>query len=129
MNTRVRNVFVIPPPLRFALVKKDMALEKLNAACTAFWSQTYGDWDEIHPPRKAPTFINPVQQLDWKRFISDSWIACFERQKGILNTSTPNVPVTTNFMSFFKPIDYWKLSAREDVVHSITILICSILNG
>lgn len=102
---------------RLWLQKRYGSLEKLNDAWgTAFWSQHYSDWDEIHPPRKAPTFINPVQQLDWRRFISDSWIACFERQRTILNKSIPNIPVTTNFMSFFKPIDYWKLSAREDVV-------------
>jgi beta-galactosidase len=29
---------------------------------------------------------------------------------------TPDVPVTTNFMGFFKPLDYWAWAAREDVV-------------
>ncbi|HET9915038.1 MAG TPA: beta-galactosidase, partial [Anaerolineales bacterium] len=93
------------------------SLEALNHAWgTAFWSQVYSEWAEIHPPRKAPTFINPTQQRDWRRFSSDSWIACFEEQKAILQDLTPGVPVTTNFMSFFKPIDYWKFAAREDLV-------------
>lgn len=99
------------------LKKRYGSLEVLNHAWgTAFWSQVYGDWDEVHPPRKAPTFINPTQQLDWARFSSDSWITCFDEQKVILRELTPNIPVTTNFMSFHKPIDYWKFAAREDVV-------------
>jgi beta-galactosidase len=93
------------------------SLDTLNHAWgTAFWSQYYNDWEEIHPPRKAPTFVNPTQQLDWSRFNSDSWIECFERQKNILRKLTPNIPITTNFMGFHKPLDYWDFAAREDVV-------------
>lgn len=93
------------------------SLDQLNPAWgTAFWSQYYSDWDEIHPPRKAPTFINPAQQLDWARFSSDSWIACFEEQKAILRELTPGIPVTTNFMGFHKPIDYWRFASQEDIV-------------
>jgi beta-galactosidase len=99
------------------LAEKYGSIDALNDAWgTAFWSQTYGDWDEIHPPRVAPTFINPTQQLDWARFSSDSWIACFDEQKAILRELTPGVPITTNFMGFHKPIDYWKFAAQEDVV-------------
>lgn len=29
---------------------------------------------------------------------------------------TPHIPVTTNFISFYKPLDYWALAAEEDVV-------------
>src|SRR5215207_3344844 len=72
--------------------------------------------DEIHPPRVGPTFINPTHQLDWARFTSDSWIACFEEQKDILRDSTPTIPVTTNFMGFHKPVDYWRFASREDLV-------------
>jgi len=93
------------------------SLDKLNYAWgTAFWSQIYSEWDEIHPPRKAPAFINPTQQLDWARFNSDSWIACFDEQKAVLRKLTPDIPVTTNFMGFHGPIDYWDLASHEDVV-------------
>ena len=68
------------------------ALEALNAAWgTAFWSQQYGDWLEIQSPRRAPAFLNPSQVLDWQRFCSDSWLACFEDQKEILREITPVV--------------------------------------
>ncbi len=83
---------------------------------TAFWSQRYATWDEINPPRAAPTFINPTQQLDWRRFSSDALLECYEQERSILKEITPNLPVTTNFMGFFKPLDYWKWARREDVV-------------
>jgi len=92
-------------------------LDKLNFAWgTAFWSQIYGEWDEIHPPRHSPAQANPTQKLDWARFSSDSWLACFEEQKTILKQITPNIPVTTNFMGFHKGVDYFKFATHEDVV-------------
>ncbi len=92
-------------------------LDELNRAWgTAFWSQRYGQWEEINPPRRAPTFANPTQQLDWRRFSSDSLIALGDMETEILRTITPDVPVTTNFMGFFKPADYRKWAHREDVV-------------
>ena len=94
-----------------------VTLEALNAAWgTAFWSQEYGDWDEIDPPRVAPTFRNPSQQLDWRRFSSDALLALFEMEREVLKRVTPDVPVTTNFMCFFKPLDYWKWAERQDVI-------------
>ena len=92
-------------------------LDRLNEVWgTAFWSQGYGEWDEILPPRSAPTFANPTQQLDFRRFSSDALLELFEMEKEILKRATPDVPVTTNFMGFFKPVDYWKWAAREDLV-------------
>jgi beta-galactosidase len=92
-------------------------LEALNVAWgTTFWSQQYGDWQELQPPRRVPAFINPSQALDWQRFCSDSWLACFEDQRAILREITPGIPLTTNFMGFHKPLDYWTWAAREDIV-------------
>jgi beta-galactosidase len=92
-------------------------LETLNEAWgTAFWSQRYGEWGEILPPRTAPTFANSTQQLDFRRFSSDALLKLYEMEKEILREATPEVPITTNFMGFFKPVDYWKWAAREDVV-------------
>lgn len=93
------------------------SLQTLNQAWgTAFWGQLYGDWEEIYPPRRAPAYVNPTQQLDWARFSSDSWLDCFTRQRDILKAVTPGVPVTTNFMGFHKPVDYFKFAPQEDVV-------------
>lgn len=92
-------------------------VEALNAAWGSdFWSQHYADWDEINPPRRAPTFSNPTQQVDFHRFSSDALLELFAMERAILKEVTPTLPVTTNFMGFFKPLDYWKWAAREDVV-------------
>jgi len=93
------------------------SLDDLNFAWgTAFWGQRYADWNEIKPPRRAPAQINPSQQLDWAHFSSDSWLACFDEQKAVLQVATPRIPVTTNFMGFHKGVDYFKFAAHEDIV-------------
>lgn len=93
------------------------SVEKLNEAWnTSFWSQRYSDWDEINPPRAAPTFINPSHELDFMRFSNDALLECFEMERSILKRISPDVPVTTNFISFFRPCDYWQWARREDVV-------------
>jgi beta-galactosidase len=99
------------------LKQRYATLEKLNFAWgTAFWGQSYGDWEEIQPPRGTPAQHNPTQQLDWARFTSDSWLTCFKEQQAILKGITPNIPVTTNFMGFHKGVDYFKFAAQEDLV-------------
>jgi beta-galactosidase len=92
-------------------------LEELNQAWgTDFWSQRYSEWEEILPPRRAPSWPNPSQQLDFQRFSSDALLECYELERSVLTELSPGVPVTTNFMSFFKALDYWKWSEREDVI-------------
>lgn len=93
------------------------SLDALNDAWgTAFWSQRYDQWDEILPPRRAPTLSNPTQQLDFYRFTSDALLELFDMERDILREITPNVPMTTNFMNFFKPVDYWTWAKHEDIV-------------
>src|SRR5712692_1069984 len=50
------------------------------------------------------------------RFSSDALLECYEIEHEVLKKRTPDVPVTTNFMSFFKPLDYWTWAEHEDVV-------------
>jgi beta-galactosidase len=91
------------------------SLSALNDAWgTAFWSQQYGDWDEIVPPRPAPTWRNPSRELDWHRFCSDALLELFVNEREILDRLSPGVPITTNFMRFFKPCDYWHWSSHVD---------------
>jgi beta-galactosidase len=92
-------------------------IEELNKAwATAFWSQRYGNWDEINPPRSAPTYANPTQQLDFKRFSSDALLECFLMERQIVKEITPDVPVTTNFLGFLKQVNYWQWARHEDII-------------
>ncbi|MFJ9948482.1 beta-galactosidase [Kitasatospora sp. NPDC091207] len=92
-------------------------LDGLNAAWgTSCWGQHYTDWTQPAPPRKAPGPVNPAQVLDWRRFSSDALLACFEAEREVLKEVTPDIPVTTNFMSLLHHLDYWKWAAAEDLV-------------
>jgi len=84
-------------------------LDTFNRAwATDFWSQHYGTWEEIEPPRIAPSFSNPTQQLDFARFSSDALRDQLRAEVEVLRRHTPDVPITTNFMvmGHFKEVDY-----------------------
>jgi len=94
-------------------------IDGLNGAWgTAFWSQHYGDFDEVLPPRAAPAIRNPTQQLDFRRFSSDELLANFVAERDVLHDLSPGVPVTTNFMVMenFRDADYWGWAREVDVV-------------
>lgn len=85
---------------------------------TAFWSQRYDSFDEVFPPRLAPTFPNPTQQLDFSRFSSDEHLALFVAERDVLHEVSPGVPVTTNFMvmNHFQGLDYRRWAEEVDVI-------------
>ncbi|SDO51453.1 beta-galactosidase [Nakamurella panacisegetis] len=93
-------------------------LDTLNDAWgTTFWSQRYYDWAEILPPRTPSynTFANPTQQLDFARFSSEELLDCFRAEAAVIRARAPQ-PVTTNFMSFFKPLDYFAWAKEQDLI-------------
>ncbi|MBG6056036.1 beta-galactosidase [Salinibacterium sp. CAN_S4] len=99
------------------LAIKYATVDHLNEAWgTAFWSQRYGSFEEIHTPSAAPYFKNPGQVLDFDRFSSDELLECFRSEAQAVRAISPGVPLTTNFMGFFKPVDYWKWAAEIDVI-------------
>ncbi|HET8912126.1 MAG TPA: beta-galactosidase, partial [Ktedonobacteraceae bacterium] len=99
------------------LQKRYSSLARLNAAwATNFWSQHYTHWDEILPPRIAPAQTNPTQMLDYQRFMSDSFLECFLIETRVLRKVTPDIPLTTNLMVAFKPLDYFEWAKHMDVI-------------
>ncbi|MGW0706988.1 beta-galactosidase [Streptomyces sp. NPDC002643] len=92
-------------------------LDALNEAWgTAFWSQGYGDWAEIHTPRHPHYLKNPSQVLDFHRFTSDMLLECYLAERDIVRRHTPHLPVTTNFMPVWVGQDAWRWAEEEDVV-------------
>jgi beta-galactosidase len=83
---------------------------------TDFWSQRYDSFDEVEPPRATPTFANPTQLLDYDRFSSDALLALYLAEVEVLRRVTPDVPVTTNFMGFFRNADYWQWAPYVDFI-------------
>lgn len=96
-----------------------VGLDELNEAWgTRFWSQTYTDWQQVEPPRAAPTFVNPGHQLDFARYSSDALLAQYLAERDVLHRVCPGVPVTTNFMvnSLTKNLDYAGWAPHMDLV-------------
>ena len=99
------------------LRERYQTLDALNAAWgTAFWSQHYFDWEDIEPPRFTPAQNNPGQRLDYHRFMSDALLDCYLLEANILREVTPDVPITTNFMAAFKPLDYMAWAPHLDMI-------------
>ncbi len=78
----------------------------LNSAWgTAFWSQTYRDFDEIETPKNGkPAYANPAHQLDYYLFISWNTARFQHEQVQILRTRGSHWFVTHN--GTFAHIDY-----------------------
>lgn len=99
------------------LKKKYGRIEAVNEAWnTNFWAQTYSDFTQIGAPASLPTFPNPGQSLDWKRFSSDMLVECLNLEVEVLKRITPEIPVTTNFMELYPNIDYWKMAKKLDFI-------------
>ncbi|MDR2722170.1 MAG: beta-galactosidase [Cellulomonadaceae bacterium] len=99
------------------LKNKYATIDALNDAWgTAFWSQAYGDFDQVGAPAAMPTFPNPTQLIDWERFSSDALLGLFLAEKAVIREITPDIPITTNFMGFFRDADYWQWAPHMDYV-------------
>ena len=101
-------------------------IEEVNRAWnTAFWSHTFYDFDEIVPADlRSEEFSWDGQlrtnfqgiSLDYRRFLSDSMLECFKLERDELKKITPDIPVTTNLMGWYKPLDYKKWADEMDFV-------------
>jgi beta-galactosidase len=99
-------------------------VEALNRAWyTTFWSHTFTDWDEIEPPSELTEHWRGPDHtafagmtVDYLRFMSDAMLANFIDEKAAIRQSSPDVPVTTNFMGLYRPIDYHRWAAHLDFV-------------
>jgi beta-galactosidase len=101
-------------------------IEELNKRWNmSFWGHTVYDWDEIVVPsgisemwregwRERTNFQGIA--LDYKRFMSESSLECYLGEHKIIREITPDVPITTNLMGTFKPLDYFKWAEHMDVV-------------
>ncbi|MEO7018426.1 MAG: beta-galactosidase, partial [Leifsonia sp.] len=93
-------------------------LDALNTAWgTSFWSQRFGEWGEILPPRRTLSAANPAQALDFSRFSSDEVLECYLMEERVLRRMSA-VPVTTNFMvtAHIRTQNYWDWAPHVDIV-------------
>ena len=93
-------------------------LEVLNTAWgTAFWSHVYTKWSQIPVPLETGGVPNPGLDLDFRRFMSDTFTDFQQEQVNILRQTCPKHFVTHNFMGFgFDQINYFDLAKSLDFV-------------
>lgn len=96
-------------------------IEEVNRAWnTSFWGHTFYDFDEIVLPNLLSEHFETERSmfqgisLDYKRFNSDSMLNCYRMEYEAIKKVTPHIPVTTNFMGFYKPLDYQKWAKYLD---------------
>jgi beta-galactosidase len=94
------------------------SLAQLNDAWgTVFWSQTYSSWEHIPVPQREPLDPNPSLALEYRRFMSDSYVRYQALQATRLREGGSDQFVTHNFMGFkFPEIDYGRLASDLDFV-------------
>ncbi|MFV0286865.1 MAG: beta-galactosidase [Demequina sp.] len=92
------------------------SIDALNDAWgTAFWAQRYTSFDQIGAPAAAPTFLNPAQVLDWRRFSNRQILDCMLGEIDEVRARS-ELPVTTNFMGAFPWLDYAQWAEHLDVI-------------
>lgn len=108
---------------RVWLRKRYGTLEELNRAWnTSFWGHTFYDWEEIVVPDSRSEHIGREQtmaqgiSIDYQRFQSDSILDCFRLEYGAVKKYTKDIPVTTNLMGAYKPLDYRKWGKYMDFI-------------
>lgn len=93
------------------------SLDEVNRRwVTPFWSHTYTAWEQIVPP--SPRTDTSVQGalLDYRRFMSDMNLECYLNEAEVLRAVTPEIPITTNLMGTYKPLDYFSWGPHLDVI-------------
>ena len=99
------------------LADRHSTSESLNDAwSTDFWSQRYGSFDDVLPPRATQYLSNPAHLLDYRRFLSDAMLAHYIAQRDVLR-AVSQAPVTTNFVhGAWVPVDHARWSREVDLV-------------
>lgn len=92
-------------------------IEKLNERWhTTFWGRIVYDFDEIMLPTELNDDyrFNPVIQLDYMRFVSDSTKSCYENEAQVIRRYTPDIPVFSNISGFIKKLNQFVMNENMD---------------
>lgn len=98
---------------RVWLKEKYHTIDEVNRAWdTAFWGHTFYDFDDIVVPNHLSehwgndrTTFQGIS-LDYKRFNSESLLNAFRLEYDAIHAITPDIPITTNLMGTYQPLDY-----------------------
>ncbi|WP_054023753.1 beta-galactosidase [Bacillus sp. FJAT-28004] len=99
------------------LKNKYGTLESLNDAWwTTFWSHTYSDWNQVESPSERGEKAVHGQNVDWRRFVTDQTVDFCRNEIAPLRAANSELPITTNFMLDYEPLNYWKFTELLDMI-------------
>lgn len=105
------------------LQNKYKTIEAVNEAWdTAFWGHTFYDFEDIVLPNMLSEHFDVNRttfqgiSLDYRRFNSESILDCFRLEYDTIHAITPNIPITTNLMGNYQPLDYQMWAKYMDFV-------------
>ena len=93
------------------------SLEEVNRRWyTAFWGKTFTHWEQIEPPfQEIGEQAIMALRIDYDRFQSDSLLACYRAEYDAIRAHS-DLPITTNLMGAYRPLDYHRWAPHLDVV-------------
>lgn len=105
------------------LQKKYQTIDAVNEAWdTAFWGHTFYDFEDIVLPNMLSEHfaVNRTTfqgiSLDYRRFNSESILDCYRLEYDAIHAITPHIPITTNLMGNYQPLDYQMWAKYMDFV-------------
>lgn len=106
------------------LKDKYQTIEAVNEAWdTAFWGHTFYDFEDIVVPNMLSEHFGQNDKtnfqgitLDYKRFNSESILNAFRLEYDAIHAITPDIPITTNLMGTYQPLDYQMWAKYMDFI-------------
>ncbi len=95
------------------------SIEMLNQKWNmSFWGHTVYDWQEIVPPTNLNGNNRNFQgiALDYKRFMNESILACYQGEYDAIKAVSPKIPITTNIWGLFNGLDLKQWAESMDIV-------------
>ncbi len=105
------------------LKEKYGTIEEVNRVWdTAFWGHTFYDFEDIVVPNHLSEHWSNDQStfqgisLDYRRFNSESILSAYRLEYDAIRAVTPDIPITTNLMGAYQPLDYQMWARYMDFV-------------
>ncbi|MCH5262852.1 MAG: beta-galactosidase [Lachnospiraceae bacterium] len=105
------------------LKNKYKTIDAVNQAWdTAFWGHTFYDFDDIVLPNMLSEHFAENRttfqgiSLDYRRFNSESILDCYRLEYDAVHAITPHIPITTNLMGAYYPLDYQMWAKYMDFI-------------
>lgn len=105
------------------LKEKYGTIEEVNRGWdTAFWGHTFYDFEDIVAPNHLSEHWGNDRStfqgisLDYRRFNSESILNAYRLEYDAVHAVTPDIPITTNLMGTYQPLDYQMWAKYMDFV-------------